>query len=79
MNFETKLWEAAGHIEWSSNYSAIVYFGIERVTLLPFITIKFINGVSRYRDQVPLRELRKLKKNTSKYATELLLLISSGR
>ncbi len=31
MNFATKLFEAAGHIEWSSNHSANVYFGLERV------------------------------------------------
>ncbi|KAI0092781.1 hypothetical protein BDY19DRAFT_883607 [Irpex rosettiformis] len=45
MNCATSLWEPAGHVEWSSNHSANVYFGLERV---------------------PLRELRRLKKTTSK-------------
>jgi hypothetical protein len=31
MNFETKLWEAAGYIEWSSDHSANIYFGLDRV------------------------------------------------
>ncbi|KAI0770786.1 hypothetical protein BC629DRAFT_1532479 [Irpex lacteus] len=39
MNFATKLFEAAGHIEWSSNHSANVYFGLERVmSHLHFVT-----------------------------------------
>ncbi|KAI0692648.1 hypothetical protein BC835DRAFT_1406968 [Cytidiella melzeri] len=45
MNFATNLWETAGHIEWSSDHSANIYFGLERI---------------------PLRELRRMKKNTSK-------------
>lgn len=30
-NFETQLWENAGQIEWNSNTSGAVYFGVERV------------------------------------------------
>ena len=31
-NMETKLWDNAGHIEWLSNTSGAVYFGVERVS-----------------------------------------------
>jgi len=33
MNMETQRWETAGQIEWSSNNSATVYFGIEKVSM----------------------------------------------
>ncbi|RPD61923.1 hypothetical protein L226DRAFT_571316 [Lentinus tigrinus ALCF2SS1-7] len=32
-NAETQLWENAGQIEWSSNTSGAVYFGVERVSI----------------------------------------------
>ena len=43
MNFETRLYEAAGHIEWSSNHSAVIYFGIERVmSISPIIKLRIV-------------------------------------
>ncbi|THH33732.1 hypothetical protein EUX98_g411 [Antrodiella citrinella] len=33
MNMETHRWETAGQIEWASNHSANVYFGIEKVSM----------------------------------------------
>ena len=33
-NAETQLWENAGQIEWTSNTSGAVYFGVERVRTL---------------------------------------------
>lgn len=45
-NLATQRWEAAGHIEWTSDTNASVYFG----------------GLER----VNMRELRKLKKTSSK-------------
>ncbi|KAI0723381.1 hypothetical protein C8Q76DRAFT_722680 [Earliella scabrosa] len=32
-NAETQLWENAGQIEWTSNTSGAVYFGVERVSI----------------------------------------------
>lgn len=34
MNFATNLWEIAGQIEWSSNYSAFITFGVDRVRFI---------------------------------------------
>ncbi|KAL7282120.1 hypothetical protein ACG7TL_003589 [Trametes sanguinea] len=44
-NMDTQIWENAGQIEWSSNTSGAVYFGVERISI---------------------RELRKMKKPSSK-------------
>ncbi|KAI0771868.1 hypothetical protein BD413DRAFT_475288 [Trametes elegans] len=32
-NMDTQLWENAGQIEWSSNTSGAVYFGVERISI----------------------------------------------
>ncbi|KAH8106213.1 hypothetical protein BXZ70DRAFT_1004487 [Cristinia sonorae] len=33
MNLETQRWETAGTVEWSSNHSAVVTFGIESISM----------------------------------------------
>ncbi|PSR73631.1 hypothetical protein PHLCEN_2v10550 [Hermanssonia centrifuga] len=32
-NFETQVWESAGHIDWSSNTVGTIYFGVERTSI----------------------------------------------
>ncbi|KAH9943071.1 uncharacterized protein BXZ73DRAFT_97133 [Epithele typhae] len=54
-NAETSVWENAGQIEWSSNTSGAVYFGVERAHA-------YLGGG---RGQISIRELRKPKKPSS--------------
>ena len=63
-NAATQRWENAGQIEWSSNTSGAVYFGVERVTrhsrYSGYHPLTFLGS------QVSIRELRKPKKPSSK-------------
>ena len=64
-NSETQLWENAGQIEWTSNTSGAVYFGVERVRTLHFVNIAH-RLYLHIATQVSIRELRKPKKPSSK-------------
>ena len=57
MNSATKLWEPAGYVEWSSNYSANVYFGTERVIFLS-IFISYKDTEARLLTQISRMEIR---------------------
>ncbi|KAI0334762.1 hypothetical protein GY45DRAFT_1044090 [Cubamyces sp. BRFM 1775] len=55
-NAETQLWENAGQVEWSSNTSGAVYFGVERVSIREL-----------RKPKKPTSKSRRFKVNNSEY------------
>ncbi|OJT13300.1 hypothetical protein TRAPUB_10066 [Trametes pubescens] len=55
-NFETQLWENAGQIEWNSNTSGAVYFGVERISIREL-----------RKSKKPSSKSRRFKVNSSEY------------